>query len=451
MARSSVTGARFAPSHPTASARPPPFPVSDPCAASPASSPCSGTVSPTSERRLEVMNDLSGTAAPTTHGTWVHPAGHVGLRPPPARASSTSRTRPPADGRRSRHVGSPTTARSTTTPSSAPSSAASASGPTATPRSCCAAYDRWGPDSLDRLRGMFAYAHLGRAAQELFCARDRFGIKPFYYAVVGDVLYFASEAKALLPFLPGIETDLEASRTTSPSSSASPARRCSRACASCCPATGCASRNGTVATERYWEVYYDLDLDHTEPLLRGADRGAAARVRAAAPAQRRPRRRLPERRPGLEHGRLARERCTAGRADEGLHRPIPGGRALRRERVCPRARRRARAGPARDRHRRRGLPRSIERVVYHLDYPAAGPGSFPQFMVSQAAAARVQGDPRRPGRRRGLRRLHALPHRLLRAVHQGGDRRHDAQRQLRRHVRVDHPESRVAARTTSRC
>ena len=29
---------------------------------------------------------------------------------------------------------------------------------------------------------------------------------------------------------------------------------------------------------------------------------------------------------------------------------------------------------------------SIERVIYHLDYPVAGPGSFPQYMVSQAAA-----------------------------------------------------------------
>ena len=64
------------------------------------------------------------------------------------------------------------------------------------------AHDRWGVDSLDHLRGMFAYALWDEVEQELFCARDRFGIKPFYYAQVGDVLYFASEAKALLPFLP---------------------------------------------------------------------------------------------------------------------------------------------------------------------------------------------------------------------------------------------------------
>ena len=126
------------------------------------------------------------------------------------------------------------------------------------------AHDRWGADSLDHLRGMFAYALWDEVEQELLCARDRFGIKPFYYAQVGDVLYFASEAKALLPFLPADPRPTSrGSRTTSRSSSASPARRCSRACASCCPATGCACATGTAVPERYWEVYYDLDFDHT--------------------------------------------------------------------------------------------------------------------------------------------------------------------------------------------
>ena len=64
------------------------------------------------------------------------------------------------------------------------------------------AYDRWGVGGLDRLRGMFAYALWDETRHELICVRDRFGIKPFYYATVGDILYFASEAKALLPFLP---------------------------------------------------------------------------------------------------------------------------------------------------------------------------------------------------------------------------------------------------------
>ena len=49
-----------------------------------------------------------------------------------------------------------------------------------------AAYDRWGVDCLDHLRGMFAFAIWDERRKKLFCARDRFGIKPFYWAEVGD-------------------------------------------------------------------------------------------------------------------------------------------------------------------------------------------------------------------------------------------------------------------------
>src|SRR5207244_5449838 len=70
-----------------------------------------------------------------------------------------------------------------------------------------AAYDRYGSDCLAHLRGMFAFALWDDRRRSLFCARDCFGIKPFYYAVVGNLFVFASEAKALLPFLPDIETD----------------------------------------------------------------------------------------------------------------------------------------------------------------------------------------------------------------------------------------------------
>src|SRR5262249_32329281 len=51
------------------------------------------------------------------------------------------------------------------------------------------AYRRWGEDCLNKLRGMFAFALWDEAGQTLFCARDRFGIKPFYYTRVGPLLY----------------------------------------------------------------------------------------------------------------------------------------------------------------------------------------------------------------------------------------------------------------------
>jgi asparagine synthase (glutamine-hydrolysing) len=60
------------------------------------------------------------------------------------------------------------------------------------------AYEEWGHECLDRFNGMWAFALWDNQRQELFCARDRFGIKPFYYAQTGDSFLFASEIKALL-------------------------------------------------------------------------------------------------------------------------------------------------------------------------------------------------------------------------------------------------------------
>jgi asparagine synthase (glutamine-hydrolysing) len=59
-------------------------------------------------------------------------------------------------------------------------------------------YEEWGEAVLDRLSGMFAFGLWDEGRQELFLARDRFGIKPLYYAVGPDRLLFASEAKGLL-------------------------------------------------------------------------------------------------------------------------------------------------------------------------------------------------------------------------------------------------------------
>src|SRR5215218_1230468 len=62
------------------------------------------------------------------------------------------------------------------------------------------AYRAWGEDCVDRFRGMFTFALWDEERRTLFCARDRFGIKPLYWTVAGGVLYVASEIKALLPF-----------------------------------------------------------------------------------------------------------------------------------------------------------------------------------------------------------------------------------------------------------
>jgi asparagine synthase (glutamine-hydrolysing) len=58
-------------------------------------------------------------------------------------------------------------------------------------------YEELGVNCLRRLRGEFALALWDEGNQVLFAARDRFGVKPLYWARVGETLYLASEAKAL--------------------------------------------------------------------------------------------------------------------------------------------------------------------------------------------------------------------------------------------------------------
>jgi asparagine synthase (glutamine-hydrolysing) len=60
------------------------------------------------------------------------------------------------------------------------------------------AYEEWGTGCLQRFNGMWAFALWDENAKQLFCARDRFGIKPFYYTEINGSFLFASEIKALL-------------------------------------------------------------------------------------------------------------------------------------------------------------------------------------------------------------------------------------------------------------
>jgi asparagine synthase (glutamine-hydrolysing) len=59
-------------------------------------------------------------------------------------------------------------------------------------------YQEYGVDCLQYLRGMFAFAIWDNNKQQMFCARDRFGIKPFYYYRDQEKFVFGSEIKAIL-------------------------------------------------------------------------------------------------------------------------------------------------------------------------------------------------------------------------------------------------------------
>ena len=60
-----------------------------------------------------------------------------------------------------------------------------------------AAWREWGTDSLNKLIGMFSFVIHDKFENSLYCARDAFGIKPFYYCHSGDTFSFASEIEAI--------------------------------------------------------------------------------------------------------------------------------------------------------------------------------------------------------------------------------------------------------------
>ncbi|MBK9192774.1 MAG: hypothetical protein IPM77_15470 [Crocinitomicaceae bacterium] len=70
-----------------------------------------------------------------------------------------------------------------------------------------AAYNQWGNSCVSRFNGMWAFAIYDRKNETIFCSRDRFGVKPFYYFQNDKTFVFGSEIKQILPFLSEISAN----------------------------------------------------------------------------------------------------------------------------------------------------------------------------------------------------------------------------------------------------
>src|SRR5258708_11820367 len=71
-------------------------------------------------------------------------------------------------------------------------------------------YEEYGRDCVKHLRGMFAFSIWDRRNRVLFAARDRLGIKPFYYRWDGSTFLFGSEIKTILAY-PGVAAEFQRS------------------------------------------------------------------------------------------------------------------------------------------------------------------------------------------------------------------------------------------------
>ena len=119
------------------------------------------------------------------------------------------------------------------------------------------AFAAWGERCVERLHGMFAFAIWDTAAQRLFLARDRLGIKPLYYAHDGKRLRFASNTQALLA-AGGVDTRIDpvALHHQFTLHAVTPApRTILQGVRKVAPATSlCVDASGQVHERRYWEL-----------------------------------------------------------------------------------------------------------------------------------------------------------------------------------------------------
>lgn len=247
-----------------------------------------------------------------------------------------------------------------------------------------AAYQKWGRECVNYFKGMFAFAIWDEKRQELFCARDHFGIKPFYYIIIDNKLYFASEVKTLLPFLKEKKLDLCAVKDYLSLQLYLGDKTLYQDVINLLPAHLLVVKNGHIEKQKYWEIYYEEDHNHKEeyfaerldellhesvklhlesdvPVASYISGGVdSSLVTAIATKYNKDLIAFSGR---FDYGELYDESSYAkGQADkldlELFIKTI----------TCD------------------DFKNDIDKVIYHMDYPAAGPGVFPQYEMSKFVA-----------------------------------------------------------------
>ncbi len=127
------------------------------------------------------------------------------------------------------------------------------------------AYEEWGSECVDKLRGMFAFAIWNQKEKTLFIARDRLGIKPLFYAQHNNCFYFASEMKAILadPTFPrkidelALSTYFSYSYIPAPLTIFSNIRKLE-------PGHTITWRDGSFTREKYWDLQFHAEQQRSE-------------------------------------------------------------------------------------------------------------------------------------------------------------------------------------------
>lgn len=252
-----------------------------------------------------------------------------------------------------------------------------------------AEFGQYGTNVFQRLRGMFALALWDESNKQAVLARDRFGIKPLYYCQAGDELYFASEMKALLPFLPRISTNHSALAEYLTFQYTISGQTMFDGIKELPPGHYLTVRDGDVSLTKYWDVIYDIEHGKPEEyfesrlaelLSNSVEMHLRSDVEIGSYVS-----------GGLDSSLIySLASSQLGRGLKAFHGRFPGHDGFD-ESDYARDATESHAGILSVQDISAGdFVTNISKVIYHLDQPVAGPGAFPQFMVSELASKDVK-------------------------------------------------------------
>ncbi|MCM8831845.1 MAG: asparagine synthase (glutamine-hydrolyzing) [Candidatus Omnitrophica bacterium] len=247
-----------------------------------------------------------------------------------------------------------------------------------------ALYYKYKERCLEKLRGMFSFAIWDDKNKRLFCARDRFGIKPFYYVWKGKSFYFASEAKALLPFIEKI-LDYDALKEYLFFQFYLEGKTLFKDIKELQPGHFLIMDKKGLSINRYWEIYYDIDYYHTEKyfieeLEKTLEESISYHVISDVPVS-------AYVSGGLDSSLVAIKSSKYVDYDFYIfHGKFSYSSMYDESKYAKEVARLGNFNYFEIDITHKDFVDNIRKVIYHLDFPVAGPGSFPQYMVSRLAS-----------------------------------------------------------------
>lgn len=250
-------------------------------------------------------------------------------------------------------------------------------------------YIEYREECLKKLNGMFAFVIYNKAERVIFCARDRIGIKPFYYYHDINRFIFASEIKSILANDINIEVNYEAIQDYLAFQFTLEDKTFYRGIKKLLPGHYIIIKNADMNIKKYWDVNYDIDLNHNEKyyvdeLSMLLEDSVSLRLRSDVSIG-------AHLSGGLDSTTIA---CIASKILKTDIKTFTGafseGELYDETKYARFVTNKIGAQYFEIRPNSNDFIDTFQDIMYFMDEPTAGPGIFPQYFVSKLASANVK-------------------------------------------------------------